>query len=65
MFFWGGRCRQGDRCMLSARLILMGDWCDCFATKYRKNGSEKLYCKGQKTELRLDEIEAPGIALST
>jgi hypothetical protein len=34
MFFWGGGCRQGDQLNLLARLILMGDWCDRFATMF-------------------------------
>jgi len=34
MFFWGGKRRQGSQCNLLVCLILMGDWCDSFATKY-------------------------------
>jgi hypothetical protein len=43
----------------------MGDWCDRFATNYRENEREKLFCKARKKKLRFDEIEAPGIVLPT
>jgi len=33
-FFWGGKRRQGSRGNFPTCLILMGDWCDSFATKY-------------------------------